>query len=153
MMKLSQKYYKKDLKIRFLCVIIYSVFKCYDEVGVTYRCIPESTALAVSGICAWSIAFPFGAYPVKSLVAGYGRHRYPSSKCWLCQPKFRWYRGMLCIPSYLGRDAFYFIENYKRKDNKYERQAFRDQRAGALQHWRARLGSRTNQNQVPWQKG
>ena len=83
-MKISQKYYKKDLKIRFLCAIIYSVFKCYDEVGVTYRRIPESTALAVSGIYAWSIAFPFGAYPVKILVVGYGRHRYLSSKCWLC---------------------------------------------------------------------
>ena len=83
-------------------------FKCYDEVGVTYKRISEITALAVSGIYAWSIAFPFGASPVKILVVGYGRHRYQSSKCWLCQPKFRWYRGMFCIPSYFGRDAFYF---------------------------------------------
>ena len=94
------------MKIRFLCVIIYSVFKCYDEVGVTYGRISESTALAVSGIYARSIAFPFGAYPVKRFIAGYGRHRYLSSKCWLCQPEFRWYRGMLSIPSYFGRDAF-----------------------------------------------
>ena len=89
-----------------MCDIILSFGNAVMKCAPAISCAPEKTDKAESGLHIGQVAFPFGAYPVRSFVAGYGGTVICPQSVGFVSLNLGGTAECFCIPSYLRTGCF-----------------------------------------------